>query len=52
MKLEDGLYQVKYKGITAGFAINNGELTICAPVLRKNFKHWKKRAKKVVLFEK
>jgi hypothetical protein len=35
--MKDGLYIVNYKTITAGFVVRKGEVTTCAPVLRKNF---------------
>ena len=33
--LPDGLYQVTYKQICAGFVIERGRVTACAPVLRR-----------------
>jgi len=40
--MRQGLYQVIYKNICAGFYIdNNGKVIYCAPVLRKKFNFWK-----------
>lgn len=36
----DGLYQVTYKGICAGFVIENNTVIACAPILRKKFAYW------------
>lgn len=46
--MQDGLYEVDYKQINAGFYIENGRLLYCAPVLRKRFDFWKTIAKKVL----
>lgn len=40
-KLMDGLYQVDYRGICAGFVIEGGRVTACAPVLRRRIEFWK-----------
>lgn len=45
--MKDGLYQVTYKGICAGFIIKDRILRKCAPVLRKNFSFWKTIAKRI-----
>jgi hypothetical protein len=39
--MKDGLYLVDYKDICAGFVIENGKVTRCAPILRRNFEFWK-----------
>jgi hypothetical protein len=44
--LEDGLYEVNYKGICAGFVIENGKVTKCAPILMKRLDFWMSIAKK------
>lgn len=41
-ELEDGLYQVtsrRYR-ICAGFVIENGKVTMCAPILRRRLSYW------------
>jgi hypothetical protein len=45
--MEDGLYIVDFQGICAGFAIRDGKVAECAPILRKRIELWKKIAKKV-----
>ena len=42
--MKDGLYQVDYKTFCAGFVVENGKVTQCAPILRKNLEHWKTEA--------
>ncbi len=43
--MTDGLYQVTTRHVCAGFSIRNGKLMFCAPILRRNFNHWKHFAK-------
>ena len=43
----DGLYQVRKDGICAGFVIENGQVTRCAPILRRRFHYWKRLAKRI-----
>ncbi len=45
--MSDGLYQVSYKGICAGFDIKDGRVVECAPILRKKIDFWKTIAVKV-----
>lgn len=33
--MKDGLYRVVHGSICAGFVVRGGEITLCAPVLRK-----------------
>lgn len=47
MTLDDGLYQVSTNSFTAGFVIENGALTMCAPILRKRFNYWVTQATKI-----
>jgi hypothetical protein len=47
MPLNDGLYQVKTKYLCAGFVIEHGMVTACAPILRKNLQHWMTIARRV-----
>jgi hypothetical protein len=43
--MKDGLYLVNYQGICAGYVVRDGEVTICAPVLRKKFEFFSKIAR-------
>lgn len=43
--MKDGLYQVTTSYLCAGFVIENGKVTLCAPILRKRFEYWKTIAK-------
>lgn len=45
--MEDGLYQVTTSYLCAGFVIENGKVTRCAPILRKKLKYWMTKAKRV-----
>ena len=45
--MEDGLYQVTYKNLCAGFVVKDGRIIVCAPVLKKNIQFWITIAKKV-----
>jgi len=45
--LSDGLYTVVHEGITAGFVVRAGKVTMCAPILRNNIELWAKKAKLV-----
>ena len=42
--MRDGLYIVDYKNIYAAFVVRDGNVTNCAPVLRKNLQWFKKIA--------
>jgi hypothetical protein len=39
--MSDGLYQVTTAHLCAGFVIENGQVTACAPILRKRLSYWK-----------
>lgn len=43
--MKDGLYQVTTRYFCAGFVLENGKVTQCAPILKKNIAYWKKVAK-------
>ncbi len=45
--MKDGLYRVEYKGICAGFTIENGKVKEYAPILKSKIEFWKTIAKKV-----
>lgn len=44
MKQQDGLYVVNQKGILAAFVLQDGKVTVCAPILRKEIEYWKTKA--------
>jgi hypothetical protein len=39
--VKDGLYRVCYKNICAGFIVENGKVTRCAPILLSKIEYWK-----------
>ena len=39
--MSDGLYMVQKNQICAAFVVRDGEVTVCAPVLRKRLDYWK-----------
>lgn len=43
--MKDGLYVVNHGSITAAFVVREGEVTECAPVLRRNFEFFARKAK-------
>ena len=43
--MKDGLYVVQKHEICAAFVVRDGEVTTCAPILRKKLDYWKKVAK-------
>lgn len=43
--MDDGLYCVTTNYLCASFIIENGQVTRCAPILRKNIEYWKTVAK-------
>lgn len=45
--LEDGLYQVIYKDLCAGFEIVNGKVIIIAPILKRKFPYWESIANRI-----
>jgi hypothetical protein len=45
--MQDGLYQVTTSYLCAGFVVENGAVTLCAPILRKRLDYWKTVARKV-----
>jgi hypothetical protein len=46
-ELTDGLYQVTYQRICAGFVIHRGRLIMCAPILRRRFEYWQRLARRI-----
>lgn len=45
--LVDGLYQVTTDYLCAGFVVENGRVTMFAPILRRRFAYWKSIARRV-----
>lgn len=45
--MRDGLYQVTTSYLCAGFVIENGRITLCAPILRKRLTYWRTIAQRV-----
>jgi hypothetical protein len=45
--MPDGLYQVATRYLCAGFVVLDGEVTMCAPILRKRLGYWKTIARRV-----
>ena len=39
--MRDGLYRVRTSYLCACFVIENGKVTMCAPILRKKLEYWK-----------
>jgi hypothetical protein len=39
--MKDGLYVVDHMNVCAAFVVRDGEVTTCAPILRKKFDYWK-----------
>ena len=46
-KMEDGLYVVMKGPVTAAFVVEKGEVTRCAPILRRSFNYWKRFARRI-----
>jgi hypothetical protein len=45
--LPDGLYRVVSEGMCAGFTVVDGDVDLCAPVLRRRIDYWWTVARKV-----
>lgn len=45
--LPDGLYAVVTSYLCAGFVVDGGRVTMCAPILRKNLNYWMTIARRV-----
>jgi hypothetical protein len=39
--LADGLYRVTTRYLCAGFVVEHGKITMCAPILRKRLAYWR-----------
>jgi hypothetical protein len=38
--MRDGLYRVETSYLCAGFVVRGGQVTECAPILRRKLKYW------------
>ena len=47
MTQPDGLYQVTQGGLCAGFVVEDGQVTLCAPILRRRLAYWRTIARRV-----
>ena len=47
VNLRDGLYRVVTSYLCAGFAVEGGRVTRCAPILRKRLAYWVRVAHRV-----
>lgn len=45
--MRDGLYRVVERHFVAGFVVENGKVTRCAPILRKRLSYWMTVAKRI-----
>ena len=45
--MRDGLYQVTTNYLCAGFVVENGKITMCAPILVQRLAFWKTVAKRI-----
>lgn len=45
--MTNGLYRVVTSYLCAGFVIEDGKMTMCAPILRKKIDYWKTIARRV-----
>jgi hypothetical protein len=39
--LADGLYRVTTSYLCAGYVVEDGKITMCAPILRKRLAYWR-----------
>lgn len=44
---DDGLFQVTTPKLCAGFVVEQGQVTLCAPILRRKLDYWRTQAVKV-----
>lgn len=45
--VNDGLYRVETRTLCAGFVVERGRVTQCAPILRRKLAYWQTIAKRV-----
>jgi len=49
--VKDGLYQVTTPYLCAGFVVQVGQVTLCAPILRQRLAYWLSKAVLVIADE-
>ena len=47
--LPDGLYRVETRAVCAGFEVKDGQLSACAPILRRHLARWAPKAHRICL---
>lgn len=47
--MKDGLYRVSTPYLCAGFVVEHGSISKCAPILKKNLNYWIKNAERVTM---
>jgi hypothetical protein len=45
--MEDGLYQVITRHFCAGFVVEDGRVTLCAPILKPRLDYWMTIARRI-----
>lgn len=45
--MEDGLYWVQTRYLSAGFVVESGKVIQCAPILRRRLPYWMAVAEKI-----
>jgi hypothetical protein len=45
--MRDGLYRVVTRSFVAGFVVERGRVTRCAPILRRRLAYWITRAERI-----
>lgn len=45
--IPDGDYQVRTSYLCAGFVVEGGKVTLCAPILRKKIGYWMTIARRI-----
>jgi hypothetical protein len=46
--MKDGLYRVTTPYLCAGFVVEGGRVTLCAPILHKRIEYWQTQGKYVL----
>jgi hypothetical protein len=46
-RMIDGLYRVETRYLCAGFVVEDGRVTMCAPILRRKLAYWQTVAVRV-----
>lgn len=45
IRVRDGLWVVVERSFVAGFVVQDGVITLCAPILRRRLDYWRTRAR-------